>query len=411
MFVPVLLACLIRLGSNAAAPESVRATPAMAQESLEKTAPDGHAGLGASADAQQLLHMFRSPSDQEQQLLQELARLSTDVSILCGDLIERYREWGYLDVRSPYASSQLGHELDGLHAGYERDLGNAAKLLTQPGEHAQLLARLIVDTRFNVRRNVLAGWEFEAREIRSGLAVLRAAADSYVQVSEREARMIAARVDFAAARLRALRLDLGVLRPRADESASRSAIEKEAAALLQVVQPDPKWSAKQGQAAAAQRLSQYLDAARALEGRMSAELFTFKLWPRMEGQFDARQEDRKQAARLREEAARTMPGKRANSASDPTLARMATDERMRLTFARSTEGLSRDPLDEELAYMAAHAADFSQGDAVSRPLYDRYLVLRGIRHFDHKTLEGRQLTDLEREALDKVQGLGAPVVK
>jgi hypothetical protein len=35
--------------------------------------------------------------------------------------------------------------------------------------------------------------------------------------------------------------------------------------------------------------------------------------------------------------------------------------------------------------------------------------LRGIRHFDHRTMQGRQLNEREREALDKVQGLrGVP---
>ena len=385
--------------------------PPGAQESSQRQALDGQAGLGAQVDAQQLLRMFRSPSDADEQLLRDLARLSTDVSILRGDLSEHYRECGYIDVRGPYAPDQPAGELESLHAGFERDLANAAKILMEPGKHAELLARLIVDTRFNVRRNVLAGWDFEAREIRAGLAVLRAAADSYVQISERETHMIAARVDFGAARLRALRMDLGVLRPRTDESASQAAIEKDAAGLLQAVQPDPRLSAKRGQEEAMQRLAQYLESARALESRMSAELFTFKLWPRLEGQFEARQKDRKQAARLREEAARSMPSKRANQQVDPALARLPTDERMRLTLARAIEGLSLDPLDEDLAYMAAHAADFAQGDGVSRPLYDRYLVLRGIRHFDHKTLEGRQLNERESEALDKVQNLGTPAVK
>ena len=70
---------------------------------------------------------------------------------------------------------------------------------------------------------------------------------------------------------------------------------------------------------------------------------------------------------------------------------------------RALEGLSFDPLDAELCFVAAHGSDFVWGDIQSRPLYDRYLALRGIRAHDDRTIRGRELTERELEALLVVQ--------
>jgi hypothetical protein len=82
---------------------------------------------------------------------------------------------------------------------------------------------------------------------------------------------------------------------------------------------------------------------------------------------------------------------------------MRKSERVRWAGFRARDGLASDPLDDVLAFVAAHAADFQWGSLESVPLYDRFLVLRGIRHYDHRTLAGRRLDAWEDEALLAVQ--------
>jgi hypothetical protein len=355
-----------------------------------------------------LLHLFRTPSPEQEHLLAELLRLTADVSMACTDLAERYRERGVFRLLAA-GGPALRADLETLHAYYERLAIDPWELLSRGDEAANTLALLLVDTRFNARLGVLSGFEFELRETRTGLAVLRAAADSFVVLSESEAQTIAGRVDFAAARLRALRDDLSVLRPQESDANSLATLQRAAERLLADARPDSRLDAKRGIEQAQARVAERLKELKATEARMAAELFSFRIWPALEGRFAARGAQLELAARRRQEAQRYLPGKRGSSNADPALARMDTDDRMRSALARALEGLSHDPLDEELSWIAAEASDFAQGELASRPLFDRFLVLRGIRHFDHRTMQGRQLNEREREALDKVQGLrGVP---
>ena len=57
---------------------------------------------------------------------------------------------------------------------------------------------------------------------------------------------------------------------------------------------------------------------------------------------------------------------------------------------------------------AAQGLDFLWGAIESRPYYDRYLALRGIRLHDHRTMKDRKLTPREETALFVVQRGATP---
>jgi hypothetical protein len=111
---------------------------------------------------------------------------------------------------------------------------------------------------------------------------------------------------------------------------------------------------------------------------------------------------------LREEASQWLPEGEPGRRAPPDVQALAKHERMRGAGYRAIRGASVDPLDDELAWIAAHASDFLYGLLESRPWYDRFLALRGIRAHDHRTHAGRRLDARESEALEAVQRMLVP---
>ena len=144
---------------------------------------------------------------------------------------------------------------------------------------------------------------------------------------------------------------------------------------------------------------------RSASSSVLATLFTsrFAAAPEVRAQLEWRERMRARAAPLLAEALVYLPDSESGAAAPPEISAMRTSERLRWAERRALEGLTFDPLDPELAFVAAHGADFVWGDIQSRPLYDRYLALRGIRAHDDQTIRGRELTPRELEALVVVQ--------
>src|SRR6185295_15821408 len=85
-------------------------------------------------------------------------------------------------------------------------------VLHDGGPRAELLARLLSDPRFRLRVQVSDGVRRELSDLRGALALLRAQTDGWVDLGELDVAAITRRADLAAARLRAIRLDLIALR-------------------------------------------------------------------------------------------------------------------------------------------------------------------------------------------------------
>jgi hypothetical protein len=356
----------------------------------EAKAPDGRRGLGADTELKELLHVLKTKQDEEREFIAGLLALEDQVRARMEELRVAYEERDYFDLLP--AGDE--HTIDALHAAFLEGLDHPLHALSRRGEASRAFARLFLDTRFRVRLAISAGWETEAREVAAGIWVLRGMTDGYINVGAEEAGVIALRVDLSASLLRALRTDLGALKPVPDFQVDESAVT----ALF----------AKAGATDEGARLAavaQAEDAALAMEERMIDALFSARLRgdPEVVKQLDWRARMWDLTAPIRAEALQFLPHTPEGEKAPENVQKMKRHERIRWAGWRGTEGLSIDPLDEELVFVCAHTTDFLWGAIQSREYCDRYLALRRIRAHDHKTIKGRELTEWENEALAAVQ--------
>lgn len=385
---PKLLLLLAPL-LTAAAP--ARPAGAAGEDPL-RLAPDGRPGLGAEAPLRELVQRVRAERAEEREFFAGLRGLASDVRLLLAGASESYRAAGYYDL----IEARGRHDLQALHAAWEQARRDPRAALLQRGPRARAFARAALDPRFAVRAELASGLELEAREVEAGLALLDGATNGYVVLVEEEARAIARRVDLAASRLRAMRSDLLALRAQAGPERRGDQREPEVDALLAAARGEEAVAAR----AAVERL---LEQAGRRADLMRRALFSTRLAERVDAQLAWRARLLEQARGKRQEALTVLPGTPEASAAPPEVLAMAKHQRVRLAGLLAREGLALDPLDDVLAFVAAHAADFQWGSIESRPLYDRFLFLRGIRHFDHRTLADRRLDAREQEALLAVQ--------
>jgi hypothetical protein len=146
-----------------------------------------------------------------------------------------------------------------------------------------------------------------------------------------------------------------------------------------------------------------------LETRMAGVLFTTRLREQAAALIEWRARLFDDTEPLRAEALQWVPDTVTGRGAPEPLASMSKSDRLRGAGYRALHALTIDPLDDELVWVAAHAADFLYGAGESKPWYDRYLALHGIRSHDHRTYSGRQLDLREREALDAVQRSVVPM--
>lgn len=355
-------------------------------------APDGQPGLGDDFELSDLLDLVRATKEDEQAWMAGLDALGGEVGLIYATAAEEYRARGYFVLLEPEAEVDLA----ALHAAWRKALADPEPLLARGGERARALAGMLLDPRFRVRAWLHEDFETERLELSAGLAVLRGAATSSVTVTLDEARAIAQRVDVSAAQLRAMRSDLMALRGSATARHEPLAKDPAVTALLAAARTE---DAAARRAALADRLGK---AGQRVELMRSA-LFTERLFPAVESHLEWRRRLRAEAAARRQEARVYMPGTPESEEAPPEVQRLKQHERIRWAGYSARAGLVADPLDAELAFIAARAADHQWGSLESRALYDRFLFLRGIHHFDHRTLKDRRLDEWETEALDAVQ--------
>ena len=89
-----------------------------------------------------------------------------------------------------------------LSAPLQLKVSQVIERVGRGGDAGELAARFFLDLRFRLRREVLGRFEREAREVRAGLALLRASEDGYVLLKDEEAQGIAARIDLSSPFLR-----------------------------------------------------------------------------------------------------------------------------------------------------------------------------------------------------------------
>jgi hypothetical protein len=373
---------------------AVLACLALAQGRVEwKKAPDGERGFGSGRSMREVERLLRSTDAEDRAFVASLREIASDVRVLLGLISARYRELGYfalLDSKEEASLERLGYL-------FRERAARAAEELERGDDAAVLLCRMLVDARFRARANVIDGLEFESLELEGGLALFFASLDGHAALDDREAELLARRVDLAAARLRNMRLDLEALResPRDLEPDWVPDLE-ELTALARA----------RDRARLERELPPVLSRLDLREQQMSNALFTWRqaaeLQPLLEQRAAAFTRAQEILPRVRDLVPETGEHAPAEVRAQPKSRRYAE------AAGRAVEALSFDPLSEELNYLAGLASDFLHGEIESRRYFDRFLALRGIRAHDDRTYRDRRLTREEARALDAVQRIGQP---
>lgn len=352
-------------------------------------APDGRRGFGSRAQLSEVLATVRSTRDAERALLAELDNLPSELSVLVAGALERYRERGYLALLDPSREPTLAD----VQRELERTLDDPLAALAGAGRAPELRAQVACDLRLRLRREVTSSLELELLELRRGMAVLRGATEGFVLLTQDEAMNIAARIDLAASFLRAMRNDLRALRQGGDEAE----IARRAQALTTIAR------ASEGEQVRRAGLARELELLASVESAMDGSTFTARLRKSCTELLDWRGRLFAESVPLRDEALLWLPDSEVARQAPPDVQKLSRSERMRGAQLRAQQALAIDPLDLDAIWVRAHATDFLFGLVESRPWYDRFLALRGIRSHDHRTYAERKLDVREREALDSVQ--------
>ncbi len=404
--VSALVALSHGAGANVA-PQSPGAVQTPSREVDWGLAPDGEKGFGPGRSLREISRLLRSPTDEDRGFVRSLYKLEDDLRVLLSLASERYKEVGYfalLDLaekekqQGTGAGSESLSPLERLGAEFRDRAARAGLEIEKGGPAAELLARLLVDARFRARAQVIEGLEFEITDMKAGLAVLSAELDGFAGLRDAEAAAIAQRVDLAAARLRAARLDLEALREEQKDPTAGAAWGKDLETLLALIRSaDTEQRAKD--------LPVVLERLDRREESMEAALFTTRLETKLAAEIEKRAAAVAAAAELLAKVRVYFPGTPESGKADAEIRALSKSRRYAYAGRAAAEALSLDPLNEELNWFAGESSDFLWGSIESRRWFDRFLALRGIRVHEYRTYEGRTLTREEKRAIEAVQAV------
>lgn len=380
----------------------VLSAAALAQEPVRprteapwELAPDGARGFGTSPEPKHVTDLMRSKAPADLEFVGALLESATQVQIFMALAYTRYARLGYLKLlppgepgsSPPMADPALGRELEALAERF----GDLLQAPNTPFNKAQALAfaRMVADDRFRVRAHILKGVELDLALLPGTLRIFCAHTHGRAGLEKGPAlNTLASQADLAAARLRALRLDLEALhQPLVGAGGEDSAQVIELARALSV-----------GDTQRAEALLEELDAqARRSARRLEQGLFT----PRF---------DLDQVAALAERRAAWEKGLRSNREMDllvpfrtsggigGEIAGVRATDRYRMAVNSGIEGLAAAPAHPGLNFSLGICLDFVAGRGVSERYFDRFLALRGILHWDQRCFTGRPLDAREAYA-------------
>ena len=370
------------------------ATPAARQHAQAVEvglAPDGKRGFGSSLEQKRLSELLRSKAAADNAFFDELTDLTMSTRIQLMNVRQLYVERGYFR----FLAASAGDDLALLQSSYAKCAESPTRELALGDARAKALAAMLVDTRFNVRRELILRAQIAVDDLEHSRAVFGATQDGYVSLTTAELGHIAARADLAAAELRVLRSDLEALTP----SAADRATGVEAVALAQKLLDGSRVREDEQRAKA---LATVLGPCRDLERRMENLLSSARIEPKLAPLRQWRERVLTTAAGLRVRVLEMLPDTAQGNKARSEIARMKKTERMNHAYGLAIEGLSSDPLDPELAWAAGHARYLSWPGLDSIIYFDRFLALVGIRTSDARPGAGRKFTPREQEAFSAV---------
>ena len=361
-----------------------------AQDEFPK-APDGRPALAGRGGAHEISKVLARPKTaHERQLAGDLFGLQAACELRLSLAGKRLRERGCMGLVADSATGTLAEQL----ARVDELALRASTELAVGDERARALAVCLLDPAFGVRRSALRGMERELTEVRGGLAILLASQTGFVSLTDEEAAGIARRVDRSAALLRSLNSDMDLLEASdfAGEPVGEGAID----ALIVAARTPQKEERLEV-------LRAQLEPTEDKVARMAASLSGSRLRSALAAELAARDAAMVEAAARLTELELLIPGRVPEEEVPREIQSMSKQDRHSLALRHALEGLSEDPFSPELNFYAATAMDWIADSTRSRPWFDRYLALRGVRAHDHRTYEGRELTADEQRALDVVQ--------
>jgi hypothetical protein len=356
---------------------------------------DGERGFGAGLDPEVLRRCVRRPEPEDGAFLDGLWTLARDVEILGSVAAVRYTALDYFtlvdDPRERHSRS-----ISALHRdvrAYER----RAMKVALGDRRGLALARVMADPYFQARMRVLVGTEYEVSQLRKALNLLIVHAHGKAELLRgTELDELTWRADLAAARLRAAREDLEALY----QSAVPEVGEGDSASVLHLARA----LSRGGGEGAARLMRDVQDETRDLERELS------------NGRLAAFDRDHKAALTRREARSRRALQNYAEILRILPLlpdGRLPSDlegkisDRYRKAANTGLEAAANDPLIAEVHYMIGLSYDFVSQE-LARPRLDRYLALRGIRHWEYQTYASKQLNVQEKWALYVVAGWKPP---
>ncbi len=371
-------------------------------------APDGARGFGTSPEPEDVTDLIRSKAAADLEFVGGLLESATQVQILVALAHRRYERMGYLELVPPgepgsrpsIADTALGHELEALAERFGVLLQAPDSLYTRT--QALAFARMVADDRFRVRAHILKGVELDLVLLPGTLRIFTAHAHGLAGLEKGPAlNTLASQADLAAARLRALRLDLEALyQPVVSATHGDSAEVVELAAALTV-----------GDTGRAEALVGVLDSRARKSARMLEQgLFT----PRFDMQHVAALAERRAAwekgARSNREMELLVPFRSTGGIGGEIGGVRATD-RYQLAVNSGREGLAAAPAHPELNFSLGLCLDFIAGRGISMRYFDRFLALRGILHWEERCFSGRPLDAREAYAAWVLTGWRPPEVE
>jgi len=371
-------------------------------------APDGARGFGTSPEPEDVTDLIRSKAAADLEFVGGLLESATQVQILVALAHRRYERMGYLELVPPgepgsrpsIADPALGHEFEVLAERFGVLLQAPDSLYTRT--QALAFARMVADDRFRVRAHILKGVELDLVLLPGTLRIFTAHAHGLAGLEKGPAlNTLASQADLAAARLRALRLDLEALyQPVVSATHGDSAEVVELAAALTV-----------GDTGRAEALVGVLDARARKSARMLEQgLFT----PRLDLQHVAALAERRAAwekgARSNREMELLVPFRSTGGIGGEIGGVRATD-RYQLAVNSGREGLAAAPAHPELNFSLGLCLDFIAGRGISMRYFDRFLALRGILHWEERCFSGRPLDAREAYAAWVLTGWRPPEVE
>ena len=369
------------------------AVPSSQRDADRELAVDGHRSLGSDREISEILKIFYQPTEEDRAFLAGLAELGEHMGVFAATTEALYRSRGWFDAEDlARLEEEVG--LETLHRAVLAALDSDGSFLLRGGTTAELHATILLDPRVHVRAELFSDWEEDAREVEDGLRVLRSCTDGWTYLEDEEGQLIARRVDFAAALLRARVKDLSALRETPGSSTGVSAEDvKRLAEVLRL----PRGPERDG------LLRAERDSIEKRVESMREVLFFTRLAHDAEGWFRWRDELDSKAAALLEEVRVWRPDNDEGKDLPRNIRSRTKTDRRQWTLRLAKEGLSYDPFDAELAYAAGWMADIVTQKIEAASYFDRFLALRGIRVHEDRNWRKRELTEEEKHAIFKVQ--------